>query len=57
MMKKNYVTPGIALLPLQMPIGPNAGVSGEDNGGMKPIDAKENPIDDEFEMNFRSWDE
>ncbi len=54
-MKKNYVTPGIELLPMQI-VGPNAGVSGEDNGGMKPIDAKENPIDDEFEMSTK-WEE
>lgn len=48
-MRKSYVTPSILLLPLQ--IGPNAGVSGEDNGGMKPIDAKEGAFNDEdFDM-------
>ena len=47
-MKKNYVTPSILLLPMQ--IGPNAGVSGEDNGGMKPIDAKEGGFDEDFDM-------
>ena len=58
MMKKNYVTPGIALLPLQMPIGPNAGVSGEDNGGMKPIEAKEGPLyEEDFFDTHVGWEE
>ena len=49
-MKKSYVSPSILLLPMQ--IGPNAGVSGDDNGGMQPIGAKEGPIEEEvFEMN------
>ena len=53
-MKKNYVTPSILLLPMQ--IGPNAGVSGEDNGGMKPIDAKEGWFDEDFDMNAGWFD-
>lgn len=49
-MRKSYVTPSILLLPLQ--IGPNAGVSGEDNGGMHPIDAKEGAFyEEDFDMN------
>lgn len=49
-MKKSYVSPSILLLPMQ--IGPNAGVSGEDNGGMQPIGAKEGPFEEEvFERN------
>lgn len=57
-MKKNYVTPGIALLPLQMPIGPNAGVSGKDNGGMHPIGAKEAPSDEEDLFNTHvGWED
>lgn len=49
-MKKSYVSPSILLLPMQ--IGPNAGVSGDDNGGMQPIDAKEGPFEEEvFERN------
>ena len=53
-MKKNYVTPSILLLPMQ--IGPNAGVSGEDNGGMKPIGAKEGGLDEDFDMNAGWFD-
>lgn len=50
-MRKSYETPSILLLPLQI-VGPNAGVSGEDSGGMKPIDAKEGAFDeDDFDMN------
>ena len=45
-MRKSYVTPSILLLPLQI-VGPNAGVSGEDSGGMKPIDAKDGAFDEE----------
>ena len=44
-MRKSYVTPSILLLPLQ--VGPNAGVSGEDSGGMQPIDAKDGAFDEE----------
>ena len=53
-MKKSYVSPRILLLPMQ--IGPNAGVSGEDNGGMKPIDAKEGSFDEDFDMSA-GWGE
>lgn len=53
-MKKNYVTPSILLLPMQ--IGPNAGVSGEDNGGMQPIGAKEGGFDEDFDMNAGWFD-
>lgn len=60
MMKKNYVTPGIELLPMQI-VGPNAAVSpnGEDNGGgMHPIEAKEAPLDEEsFFGTPVGWDE
>lgn len=49
-MRKGYVTPSILLLPIQI-VGPNAGVSGEDTGGMKPIDAKEGGFDEDFDMN------
>lgn len=50
-MRKSYVTPSILLLPLQI-VGPNAGVSGEDSGGMQPIEAKEGDFDeDDFDMN------
>lgn len=45
-MKKSYVTPSILLLPLQI-VGPNAGVSGEDSGGMQPIEAKDGAFDEE----------
>ena len=45
-MRKSYVTPSMLLLPLQI-VGPNAGVSGEDSGGMKPIDAKDGAFDEE----------
>ena len=45
-MRKSYVTPSILLLPLQI-VGPNAGVSGEDSGGMQPIEAKEGAFDEE----------
>lgn len=52
-MRKSYVTPSILLLPLQ--IGPNAGVSGEDCGGMKPIGAKKGDFDeDDFDM-YGGW--
>lgn len=51
-MKKNYVTPSILLLPMQ--VGPNAGVSG--GGGMKPIDAKEGGFDEDFDMNAGWFD-
>ena len=51
-MKKSYVSPSILLLPMQ--IGPNAGVSGE--GGMKPVDAKEGSVDEDFDMSA-GWDE
>ena len=44
-MRKSYVTPSILLLPLQ--VGPNAGVSGDDSGGMKPIGAKDGVFDEE----------
>ena len=47
-MRKSYVTPSILLLPLQ--IGPNAGVSGEDSGGMHPIDAKDGAYDEDIDM-------
>ncbi len=53
-MKKSYVSPSILLLPMQ--IGPNAGVSGEGNGGMKPIDAKEGSFDEDFDMSA-GWGE
>ena len=53
-MRKSYVTPSILLLPMQ--IGPNATVSGEDNGGMKPIDAKEGSFDEDFDMSA-GWGE
>ena len=54
-MRKSYVTPSILLLPMQ--IGPNAGVSGEDNGGMKPIDAKEGAFyEEDFDMSA-GWGE
>lgn len=52
-MKKSYVSPSILLLPMQI-VGPNAGVSGE--GGMKPIDAKEGSVDEDFDMSA-GWDE
>ena len=45
-MRKSYETPSILLLPLQI-VGPKAGVSGEDGGGMKPIDAKDGAFDEE----------
>ena len=49
-MKKSYVSPSILLLPMQ--IGPNAGVSGVDKGGMQPSDAKEGPFEEEvFDRN------
>ncbi|WP_249858409.1 hypothetical protein [Prevotella sp. TCVGH] len=52
-MRKSYVTPSILLLPMQ--IGPNAGVS--DNGGMKPIDAKEGAFyEEDFDMSA-GWSE
>ncbi|MGF0099151.1 hypothetical protein ACQRD6_12580 [Prevotella sp. SGI.027] len=54
-MRKSYVTPSILLLPMQ--IGPNAGVSGEDNGGMKPIEAKDGAFyEEDFDMNA-GWGE
>mgnify|MGYP001630995677 CR=1 FL=1 len=46
-MRKSYVTPSILLLPLQIIGGPNAGVSGEGSGGMKPIGAKDGAFDEE----------
>lgn len=55
-MRKSYVTPSILLLPLQIIGGPNATVSGEDNGGMKPIDAKEGGFDEDFDMNAGWFD-
>ncbi len=45
-MRKSYVTPSILLLPLQI-VGPNAGVSGEEGGGMQPIGAKDGAFDEE----------
>lgn len=55
-MRKSYVTPSILLLPLQI-VGSNAGVSGEDNGGMKPIDAKEGAFyEEDFDMRA-GWSE
>lgn len=51
-MRKSYVTPSILLLPLQI-VGPNAGVSGEDSGGMQPIDAKDGAFDEE-ELNMKT---
>lgn len=54
-MKKSYVTPSILLLPMQ--VGPNAGVSGEDNGGMQPIGAKEGVFyEEDFDMNAGWFD-
>ena len=55
-MRKSYVTPSILLLPLQI-VGPNAGVSGEDSGGMQPIDAKDGAFDEEeLDMNAGWFD-
>lgn len=56
-MRKNYVAPSVLWLPMQI-VGPNAGISGEDSGGMHPIDAKEGVFeeDDDFNMNSR-WGE
>ena len=54
-MRKSYVTPSILLLPMQ--IGPNATVSGEDNGGMHPIDAEEGAFyEEDFDMNAGWFD-
>ncbi len=53
-MKKNYVTPSILLLPMQ--VGPNAGVSGEGSGGMQPIGAKDGAFDEDFDMNAGWFD-
>lgn len=56
-MRKSYVTPSILLLPLQIIGGPNATVSGEDNGGMQPIGAKEGAFyEEDFDMSA-GWGE
>lgn len=44
-MKKNYVTPGVVLIPMQI-VGPNANVSGDDEE-MQPIGAKRTEFDEE----------
>ena len=55
-MRKSYVTPSILLLPLQI-VGSNAGVSGEDNGGMQPIEAKEGAFyEEDFDINAGWFD-
>ena len=57
-MKKNYVTPGIELLPMQI-VGPNAGVSGDEDsgGGMQPIGAKEGTLDEDFFGTPVGWED
>ncbi|MGI6242083.1 MAG: hypothetical protein ACOYJK_00865 [Prevotella sp.] len=58
MMKKNYVTPELILLPMQI-VGPNANISDDDTGGgMHPIDAKEMDFVDEADSPMSTgWDE